>query len=159
LSDPRLVGGVGYSHRSGHLLPDAAREAHSLTSLHRFGWLIGKHVKRLCRKAELSDRNVMALEREPAEPSDRGTLVAIGIAVSQHQADAQRVVKGYLWKLTGRGEHEVGVPRLERASEASVWTAGVTHCERMFAMGQDWGSVSPGHGRILILLSAGGRIV
>ena len=42
----------------------------------------------------------MALEREPAKPSHRGTLVAIGITVSQHQADAQRVVKGELWKLS-----------------------------------------------------------
>jgi hypothetical protein len=39
-----------------------------------------------------------------------GTLVAIGITVSQYQADAQRVVVGDLWKLTGRGEDEVGLP-------------------------------------------------
>ena len=42
--------------------------------------------------------------------SFRGTLVAIGITVSRYQADAQRVVIGDLWKLTGRGENEVGLP-------------------------------------------------
>jgi hypothetical protein len=115
------------------LLSDAAREAKSLQLLHRFGWLIGKRLKGVSGKSKLGDRNVTALEREPAEPPHRGTLVAIGIAVSQQQADAQRVVKGDLWKLTGRGEAEVGVAGLERAPEASVWTAGVTHPERMFA--------------------------
>ena len=115
------------------LLPDAAGEAQSLQLLHRFGWPIGKRVKRMCGNAKLGDRNASALECEPPEPSHRGTLIAIGIAVSQHQADAQRVVKGYLWKLTRRGENEVRVSRLERAPEANVWTAGVTHYERMFA--------------------------
>jgi len=119
------------------LLPDAAGEAQSLQLLHRFGWPIGKRVKRMCGNAKLGDRNASALECEPPEPSHRGTLIAIGIAVSQHQADAQRVVKGYLWKLTRRGENEVRVSRLERAPEANVWTAGVTHYERMFLLDSD----------------------
>jgi hypothetical protein len=78
--------------------------------LHRFGRSIGKHVEGACCKAKLGDRNLTGLEREPAEPPHRGTLVAIRITVSQHQADAQGVEKGYLWKPTGRGEDEVGLP-------------------------------------------------
>jgi len=79
------------------LLPDAASEAQTLQLLHRFGRLIGKRVQGVCGNAKLGAHNVTALECEPPEPSHRSTLVAIGIAVSQHQADAQRVVKGYLW--------------------------------------------------------------
>jgi hypothetical protein len=140
------------------LLTDATTEAQSLELLHRFGWLIGKRVKSVCGKPKLGDRHATALEREPADPSDRGTLVAIGIAVSQDKADAQRVVKGDLWKLASRGEDEVGVACLERAPEASVWTAGVTHCERMFA---SWSSCAPGRSRgpILFLTSVVSRIV
>jgi hypothetical protein len=141
------------------LLPDAAREAQSLQLLHRFGRLIGKPVKGVCGTPQLGDRNANALECEPAEPSHRGTFVAIGIAVLQQQADAQRVVKGDLWKLTSRGEDEVGVAGLERAPEASVWTASVTHPERMFASWSSWvppGAHSPAH---LFLASALGRIV
>ena len=104
----------------------------SLQALHRFGWLIAKRVKGVRGKSKLVDRNATALEREPAEPPDRGTLVAIGIAVSQHQADAHRVVEGELWKFAGRGEDEVGIAGRQRAPKANVWTAGVTHglCRR-----------------------------
>ena len=120
------------------LLPTAAREANGLQSLHRLGWLLWKGVKRVRGESKLGDRNATALGREPAKPPHRGTLIAIGITVSQYQADAQRVVKGDLWELTGRGEYEVGVAGLERAPEASVWTAGVGHCERMFASSSSW---------------------
>ena len=52
------------------------------------------------------------------------------------------------------------VARLERASEANVWTAGVTHCERMFAPWSSHGHpCSAGHRPILRLASAVGRIV
>jgi hypothetical protein len=114
-------------------LSDAASEAQCLQSLHRFGGLIGKRVKRVCGNSKLGDPNATALEREPAKPSHRGTLVAIWITVAQDQADAQRVVKGDLGKLTSRGEDEMRVAGRQRASEANVWTAGITHCERMFA--------------------------
>ena len=70
------------------LLPNAKSEAKSLQLLHRLGRLIGKRVKRVCAKANLGDRNVTALKCEPPEPSRRSALVAIGIAVSQHHADA-----------------------------------------------------------------------
>ena len=109
------------------LLPHATSEAQSLQLLHRFGWPIGKRVKGVCGKSKLGDRHATALEREPAEPSDRCALVAIGIAVPQHQADPQRVGKAYLWKLTGRGEDQVGVARFEGASETNVWSAGIAH--------------------------------
>ena len=60
-------------------------------------------------KLQIGDRHATALEREPAKPSHRAALVAIGIVLSQHQADAQRVVEGDLWKLACRGEDEIRV--------------------------------------------------
>ena len=141
------------------LLPHAASQAQSLQLLHRLGRLIGKRAERVCGKSKLGDRHATAFEREPAEPSHRGALVAIGITVSQHQANAQRIVKRDLWKLTGRGEDEVGVAGLERAPEASVWTAGVTHGEHMFAPSSRRTSLHAVGGQSRVLASAVGRMV
>jgi hypothetical protein len=141
------------------LLADAASEAQSLQLLHRFGWPIGKRVQGVCGKSKLGDPHATALEREPAKPPDRSTLVAIRIAVPQHQADAQRVVKGYLWKLTGRSEDQVGVAGLEGPSETNVWSAGIAHPNVCSHPGQ---AGVPTRGRrpmLLLLASAVGLIV
>ena len=60
------------------LLPDAASDAQSLQLLHRFGWSIRNHVKGVCSKAKLGDRNLTALERQPSELSPAHPLCGVG---------------------------------------------------------------------------------
>ncbi len=108
-------------------LTDPASDAQGLQAFHRFRRLVGERVERVCGASELVDRNAGRLEREPSEPSDRGALVAVGIPVSQDQADPQRIVESDLWELACGGQHQMRVTGRERSSKPSIWTPGITH--------------------------------
>jgi hypothetical protein len=122
-------------HPARHPAParsrDPARDAQALKSLHRLARAVQKRVERVGGLAEIVDRDVGGLQREPAQPADRGSLVAVGVAAAEHQADPERVVERDPGQLQRGGGHEGFVPGLERAPKPGVGVPIARH-EHMF---------------------------
>ena len=79
------------------------------------------------RQAEIGDRRLTRLEREPAEPADGGSFVAVGVAAAEDQADPQGVVERDLGQLARRGGNERLVAGLERPAKSRIGIAVARH--------------------------------
>ena len=94
------------------------RHAQTLEQLHRLPGCSGSASSAPAATRRSPIVTSRRLEREPAEPPDRGTLVAARVAAAQHEADPQRVVQRHLGQLA-RGRHDKRlVAGLERPAEA-----------------------------------------
>jgi hypothetical protein len=66
------------------------------------------------------------------QAADRGSLVAVGLAVSEYEADTQRVVEGDALRFPRGRDHQQLVADLERSLEADVGAPVASHYEHMF---------------------------
>ena len=107
--------------------PDPARDAQALQLLHRLGRPRRKRIERVGRGTQIVDRHAPRLEREPAKPAHRGSLVASRIATTQDEAYPERVVERNPRELEGGGGHQRLVAGLEGTPEPAVGVAVAGH--------------------------------
>ena len=107
-------------------LPDSVGDAQALEALHRFGGSIAQHFERFGSEAQIVDRDVSGLQGEAPQPAHGGSLAAVGIAVSEYDADTERVVQRDTRQFPCRCEDEQFVADLEGSFEPNV-SASVTH--------------------------------
>ena len=116
---------------------DSVRDAQAMQPFHRLAGSVSECVERLGGQAQIVNRHVARLKRETPQPADGVSLVAGGVAVSEHQADAERVVERDAREFARGGEHQHLVVDLECPPEANVGAAIRGHYERVFLLDSD----------------------
>ena len=98
--------------------------------VHRLRWLVGQVVERLGGCPDRVHGHLARFQRKPAEPPDGGSLVAVRIAVAQHQADPERIAERDAWQLSGGRQDQDFVARVKRATKSQPGFAHANICSQ-----------------------------